>query len=220
MDAAALQSIGSTLLLDVARYGYLALAAGVLLENAGLPVPGETMLLAAAALAAKGRLSIVIVAVVAASAAIVGDNIGFTIGRLGGRPLLHRFGKWLWLTPERLARVDRFYERRGPIAVAGARFVPGVRVVGALVAGTSDMHWLTFLLYNAIGAAAWASAMSTVGYAGTDLARVVLPYLRSIHVAAWALILIAAMVVLVHALYEAEHERLIARAARRRKRGS
>ena len=113
-------TLGATLLLDVGRYGYTALGAGVLLENAGVPVPGETMLLAAAALAARGRLSIFLVALVAAAAAITGDNIGFAIGRLGGRPFLERFGGWVLITPERLDRMDGFFRKRGPVAATTA----------------------------------------------------------------------------------------------------
>jgi membrane protein DedA with SNARE-associated domain len=137
MTSTSLGLLGSALVLDVARYGYLALAAGVLLENAGVPVPGETMLLTAAALASQGRLSIVVVALVAATAAIAGDNIGFAVGRAGGRPLLERFGRWVLITPERLDGMDRFFERRGAAAVYFARFVPALRVVGALGAGTN-----------------------------------------------------------------------------------
>jgi membrane protein DedA with SNARE-associated domain len=211
MTSDPLGALGATLLLDVGRYGYAALAAGVLLENAGVPVPGETMLLAAAALAARGGLSIVLVAIVAASAAIVGDNIGFAIGRSGGRPLLERFGRWVFITPERLDAVDRFFERRGPMAVAGARFVPALRVVGALGAGASRMSWRSFLLFNAIGAVAWATVVSTLGYGGSGVIRAALPWLRAAHAGAWGLLVVTALALGVHAVYEAIHERRLRR---------
>jgi membrane protein DedA with SNARE-associated domain len=202
-----LGALGAALLLDVGRYGYAALALGVLLENAGVPVPGETMLLAASALASRGGLSIVLVALVAASAAVVGDNIGFAIGRSGGRPLLERFGRWVLVTPERLDAVDLFFDRRGPAAVVVARFIPALRVVGALGAGASRMPWRSFLVFNAIGAVAWATAVSTLGYVGTGAIAAALPWLRAAHAGAWGLLALTAVALAAHAVYESAHQR-------------
>jgi membrane protein DedA with SNARE-associated domain len=207
MTSDPLGALGATLLLDVGRYGYGALAAGVLLENAGVPVPGETMLLTAAALAARGRRSIVVVAIVAATAAILGDNIGFAIGRAGGRPALERFGKWVFMTPERLDAVDRFFDRRGPLAVVGARFVPALRVVGALGAGASRMRWRSFVLFNAIGAVAWATVVSALGYGGSSAIAAAVPWLRAAHAGTWGLLVVTAATLTVHAVYEIIHER-------------
>lgn len=218
MTSDPLGATSAALLLDIGRYGYAALAAGVLLENAGVPVPGETMLFAAAALAARGRLSIVLVALVAAAAAIVGDNIGFAIGRAGGRPLLERFGRWVFVTPERLDAVDRFFDRRGPAAVVAARFVPALRVVGALGAGASRMPWRSFLLFNAIGAAAWATVVSALGYGGSSAISAALPWLRAAHAATWGLLLLTAAALLVHAFYEVVHERRLRELKPRRSR--
>jgi len=200
MPADTLTTISAATLLDLGRFGYLALAAGVLLENAGIPVPGETLLLAAAALARSGRLSIVGVAAVAAASAIVGDNIGFAVGRLGGRPLVERFGRFVLITPERLHRMDDFFAWRGPVAVVIARFIAGLRVVAALTAGTSNMRWRTFVVYNAVGAVAWATTVSAVGYAAGSLAESALPWLRATHLGLWATIGVAAVVVIVYAL--------------------
>ncbi len=207
MAAATIQGLGAALMLDVSRYGYVALAAGVLLENAGIPVPGETMLLSAAALAARGRLSIVLVAAVAAAAAIAGDNVGFAIGRFGGRRVLTRFGAWMFVTPERLRAMDRFFAKRGPAAVFFARFIAGLRVVAALVAGSSEMPWGTFLLYNALGAVAWASIASAVGYAGGDLATLALPWIRTAHLGILAMVGSTVAVAIIHAVLEARHAR-------------
>jgi membrane protein DedA with SNARE-associated domain len=219
MPAMTLQTLGATLLLDVGRYGYAALAAGVLLENAGLPIPGETMLLTAAALAARGRLSIVLVALVAMIAAITGDNIGFAIGRLGGRPLLERFGRWVFVTPERLDAMDRFFGERGPFAVFIARFIPALRVVAAVAAGSSSIRWRTFLLFNALGAITWATVVSVIGFTGTDIVTAALPWLRTAHLGAWGLLAVAAIALLAHAAFEAVHERRIRTAARDGRRG-
>src|SRR5260221_13882008 len=148
-----------------ARYGSAVVFAGVFLENTGLPVPGETALLAGAALARFGRLSLWRVIVTAIVAAILGDNLGFFIGRRGGRWLLERHGGRLGLTTARLADFDRFFDRYGDKTVFAARFITGLRVVGAVLAGASGLRWRTFLVYNASGAAVWCSAVAAAGYA-------------------------------------------------------
>ena len=143
-----------------AQYGYAAVFVGVFLENTGLPVPGETMLLAGAALAQSGRLSLVWVIVSASAGATLGDNLGFLIGRRGGRRLAERF-----IPAARLRDFDRYFEQHGPKTVFVARFITGLRVVGAILAGGSGMRWLTFLMYNALGAVAWSTTFGIVGYA-------------------------------------------------------
>jgi membrane protein DedA with SNARE-associated domain len=148
-----------------ARYGYFVVFFGVLLENAGVPVPGETILLAGAALARFGHLSIVWVVSIAIAGAVLGDNIGFLIGRRGGRRLLERHGRLFGLTQARLDQFDRFFARHGAKTVFIARFVTGLRVVGAVLAGASTLHWSRFLVFNAAGAVAWASTFGAVGYA-------------------------------------------------------
>ena len=152
-------------LLDLfARYGYAVVFVGVLLENTGVPVPGETILLAGAALAQFGRLSLGWVVAAAVAGAILGDNFGFLIGRRGGRALAVRYGPRLGLSEGRLADFDRFFFRYGPRTVFVARFVTGLRVVGAILAGASGLRWPTFLFYNATGAIVWSIAVATAGY--------------------------------------------------------
>jgi membrane protein DedA with SNARE-associated domain len=147
-----------------ARYGYFVVFFGVFLENAGLPVPGETALLAGAALSHFGRLSLTWVIVTAILGATLGDNLGFAIGRRYGRSLAERFGGRVGLTPQRLAQFDRFFERHGPRTVFIARFVTGLRVFGAMLAGSSGLRWPTFLFYNALGAIVWSTAIACAGY--------------------------------------------------------
>ncbi len=152
-------------LLDLfARYGYAVVFGGVFLENTGLPVPGETALLAGAALAHHGQLSLFWVIVTAITAAILGDNLGFFIGRRGGRRIAERHGWRIGLTRERLIQFDRFFERHGPKTVFAARFITGLRVVGAVLAGGSGMAWPTFLFYNASGAIVWCMTVAFAGY--------------------------------------------------------
>ena len=147
-----------------ARYGYTVVFVGVLLENAGLPVPGETTLLAGAALAHFGRLSLAWVILTAIAAAILGDNIGFLIGRRAGRAFAERHGRKVGLTAARLRQFDRFFERYGAQTVFIARFITGLRVCGAVLAGTSGLRWRSFLFYNAAGAIVWSSTIALVGY--------------------------------------------------------
>ena len=147
-----------------ARYGYAAVFIGVLLENAGLPVPGETVLLAGGALSRLGHLSLVWVIVTAIVGAVLGDNIGFLIGRRGGRGLAERHGWRIGLTRARLEEFDKFFARHGAKTVFIARFVTGLRVFGAVLAGGSGMAWKTFLIFNATGAVVWATAVAIAGY--------------------------------------------------------
>src|SRR5215469_1734673 len=146
------------------RYGYLAVGGFILVEDFGIPLPGETILIAAAVYAGAGRLSIVGVGLIAIVAAIIGDNIGYAIGYFGGRSLVLRFGKYVHLTNERLDMAERFFDRYGGAVVAGARFIEGLRQANGIVAGTIRMHWLKFLAFNALGAALWVGLWASVGY--------------------------------------------------------
>jgi membrane protein DedA with SNARE-associated domain len=147
-----------------ARYGYAAVFGGVLLENTGLPVPGETTLLAAAALAHSGRLRLPLVILTAIAGATLGDNLGFFIGRHGGRRLAERYGARIGFSATRLRQFDAFFARHGGRTVFIARFVTGLRVVGAVLAGSSGMRWPAFLFYNACGAIVWCTVIALVGY--------------------------------------------------------
>ena len=135
------------------------------LENAGVPVPGETALLAGAALARFGELSLVRVVLTAIAAAIVGDNLGFLFGRRVGRGFAERHGWRVGLTSSRLRQFDRFFHRYGARTIFVARFITGLRVFGAVLAGASGLRWPTFLFYNASGAVVWSTVIGGVGYA-------------------------------------------------------
>jgi membrane protein DedA with SNARE-associated domain len=146
------------------RYGYAVVFLGVFLENTGLPVPGETALLAGAALAHFGELSLVRVILVAMAGATLGDNLGFLIGRRGGRQFIERFGGRVGLTAKRLRQFDRFFDRHGARTVFIARFITGLRVFGAVLAGASRLRWRDFLIYNAAGAIVWCTVIGIAGY--------------------------------------------------------
>ena len=145
------------------RFGYLALGL-VFLEDFGVPVPGETVLIISAVYAGTGRLSIWLVAVIAFLAAVLGDNVGFGIGHFGGRPLAERYGKYIFLTPERLDKTARFFDRHGGKVIVIARFVEGLRQANGIIAGITGMHWTKFLPFNMLGAALWVGVWVSVGY--------------------------------------------------------
>src|SRR5439155_19335093 len=125
---------------------------------------GTTIALAGATLARFGHLALPAVIRVASTGAILGDNIGFFIGRRGGRVLLERRGRLFGLTPARIAQFDGFFARHGAKTVFIARFVTGLRVVGAILAGASTLPWGRFLFFNAAGAVAWSVMFVSVGY--------------------------------------------------------
>ena len=147
-------------------YGLLFLFAIVCLESAGAWLPGETALIAAAIYASNGHLSIESVIFVAAGAAIIGDNIGYWIGREGGRRLLYKWSVSARFADRVMPPAERFFERHGGKAVFLARFFGGVRVTGAWMAGIVRMEWWKFLCWNAAGGIVWAVAVSLIAYYG------------------------------------------------------
>lgn len=153
-----------TLIQLFVRYGYGAIFVGVMLENAGLPVPGETILLAAGFFAANGHFNLALVMLVAATGATIGDNIGFAIGHHYGRDFLLRYGRYIFLTPRRVAHINSFFDRYGNKTILIARFITGLRVFAAILAGASQMRWRVFLVYNVAGAVLWSITIATLGY--------------------------------------------------------
>jgi membrane protein DedA with SNARE-associated domain len=161
----------------IASYGYWVLFLLIAAESLGVPLPGETALITAGVLAAQGHYSIVSVIVVAAAGAIVGDNVGYWIGRKGGRALLER-------TPyirDYFARVlppsERFFNRHGAKAVFFGRFVSILRVTAAWLAGITHMPWWRFLFWNAAGGILWATAFGLIAYfAGRAVAEAINRY--------------------------------------------
>jgi membrane protein DedA with SNARE-associated domain len=142
------------------------MAAIVLAENIGLPVPGETAVFIASGAAASGQLNVFVVWLVAAGAAIVGDNLGFALGHFGGKPLFMRFGPRFGVSHEDYATTEAFFDRWGGPAVAVARFLPVMRVIASITAGASGMKWGRFLPWQAVGACLWAAYAVSIGYYG------------------------------------------------------
>jgi membrane-associated protein len=159
------------MLIDIPEnVGYAALAGFVAIEAAGVPVPGETALIASAVLASQGHLSIELVIAVAAVAAIVGDNFGYMLGARFGRRLLERPGR----TQERrlvaLKQGEQLFERHGPKAVFIGRWIALLRIWAAWLAGMASMRWRSFLLWNALGGICWALFFGLLGYYGGEAA--------------------------------------------------
>jgi undecaprenyl-diphosphatase len=144
--------------------GYAALAALIAGETMGIPLPGETALIAGGILASEGRLSLEIVIVVAAAAAIVGDNVGFWIGRTGGRRLLELPGPLAHHRERVLERGEAIFRRHGAKTVFFGRWFSGLRIASAWLAGVNRMPWGTFLVYNALGGVAWAVSVGVLAY--------------------------------------------------------
>jgi len=161
----------------IAHYGLFFLFGIVCLESAGLWLPGETALIAAAVYASEGHLSIPGVIAVATAGAIIGDNIGYWLGREVGRPLIYRYG-WTQRLAERvMPPAERFFERHGGKAVFLARFFGGVRVTGAWMAGITRMAWWKFLFWNAAGGIVWAVGVGLIAYyAGRAVADTIARY--------------------------------------------
>ncbi|MFE0464299.1 DedA family protein [Kitasatospora sp. NPDC058965] len=161
------------------HYGYLAVGLLVLLDNAALPVPGQTVLILAAVYAGAGQLSLAGVVAVGLVAAILGDCLGYLLGRYGGRTLVHRYGRYVGLSGERLLRAEGFFTRNGGKVVLGARFVDVLRQTNGIIAGTTGMDWRRFLLWNCLGAVAWVGVWSTIGYlAGGNIDQIYRQALR------------------------------------------
>jgi membrane protein DedA with SNARE-associated domain len=178
------------------EYGYVAVFVVLFLESFGAPVPGESLLIAAALLAAHGDLHVVPLLGAAWSAAVLGDNVGYGIGRFGGRRLVEGYGPKVGITAPRLARVEDFFRRYGPEVVLVARFFVLLRQLNGVTAGTVDMPWHRFLLYNAVGAALWVGFWGLGVYFVGEQVGTVFPWLRRLGYAALAAAIAVVVVLL------------------------
>ena len=157
------------MLIEVPEHvGYAAVAAFVAVEASGVPVPGETALIAAAVLASQGELSIELVIAIAAAAAIVGDNVGYLLGARFGRRLLERPGRTEQRRRAALQHGEELFERHGPKAVFLGRWIALLRIWAAWLAGIAGMRWRSFLVWNALGGIGWALFFGLLGYWGGE----------------------------------------------------
>jgi membrane-associated protein len=151
-------------IVDVSHIGYPVLFLLVMAESGGVPVPGETALIGGAVLASRGQLKIELVIALAAAAAITGDNLGYLIGRKGGRWLLERPGPFHRRRLQVLAIGEPFFARHGPKAVFFGRFLLGLRVWASWLAGATRMPWRSFVVWNALGGICWATGIGLLAY--------------------------------------------------------
>lgn len=146
-------------------HGYWTLGITLLLENAGIPLPGETMLLFASFLAFRHQqLNLWLIVLVGTLACTFGDNLGYWIGNRGGRPLLHRYQRIFWISDEKIARGEKMFAEYGAPTVFFARFVFGMRIIAGPLAGVLAMPWRKFVLFNFLGAATWVAVIACAGY--------------------------------------------------------
>ena len=200
----------------VASYGYVVLFFLVGLESLGIPLPGETAVVTAAAWAALGHLSIHAVVATAAAGAIIGDNGGYWIGRTGGVALLRRYGRFVHLSEAHLERARRFFERHGAKTVFFGRFIALLRTWAAVLAGAARMPYGTFMLYNALGAVCWASVVGALGYGfGRNLPRLE-RYMGQASLAGALLVALVVGLALGWRWFERNRTRLVARTRRLR----
>ncbi|MHB0977354.1 MAG: DedA family protein [Candidatus Aquicultorales bacterium] len=153
----------------VARWGYFAIFIATFMENMGVPIPGEILILIAASFALHGRIFLPLVIMVAAAGAVAGDSVIFFIGRFGGRRAIAKLRDWFSIDRSTIEKVDAFYHRNGPYAVVFGRFVTGGRFTIAITSGASEtMSWEKYALFDYIGALIWAGAFGIIGYYFAD----------------------------------------------------
>ena len=149
----------------VAEYGYWAVGAALLAENAGVPVPGETILLLACFLSySEHRLRFPWIVLIATVAATLGDNLGFALGHYGGRPLFARYQSFFKIKDRTLQWGEDLFARYGAVTIFFARFVFGLRIIAGPLAGVLRMPWRKFMVFNFLGAALWVTVISSAGY--------------------------------------------------------
>ncbi len=148
----------------IQAYGAFAIFVILTFESFGIPLPGELMLVVSAILAGRGQISFPALLLSASAGAVIGDNIGYWIGRMLGHKLILRFGGTIGLKAEHVQKVEAIFAKYGPLTVGFARFFTILRQLNGVVAGTLEMEWRRFLLFNALGGALWVISWTTVGY--------------------------------------------------------
>jgi membrane-associated protein len=185
------------------HYGYWAIAAALLLENAGLPVPGETVLLLASFLAySEHDLQLPWIIVVGTVAATLGDNLGYAIGHYGGRRLLDRYRNIFRVRDEAVARAEGIFLRYGAITILFARFVFGMRVIAGPMAGVLRMPWKKFAVFNLLGAGLWVTVISVVGYGFGSRWNLLMHFMKRFDLA-----LVAVLVVMLAVMWWRSHRK-------------
>jgi membrane protein DedA with SNARE-associated domain len=168
-----LEDLIGTIRQFIVDWGYWGVGLGLLLENAGIPVPGETILILASVVSYNTHeLSLPWIILVGTIAATAGDNVGYWIGRKGGRPLLERWKRFFRVDHKHIVAAEALIQKRGAVAIFFARFVTGARVIAGPLAGILNMDWPRFALFNFLGAITWVTVIASIAYAfGSQLDR-------------------------------------------------
>ena len=175
----------------IGHWGYAAVFLVVILGSMGIPIPEETILLLSGYLSWRGTFTLPAAIAVGILSAVAGDNLGYWVGRRGGRPLLERYGGYVWLSPRKLQWAEEFFARRGHWAVFFGRFIAGMRFLNGPLAGISRMRYGEFFIFDAAGAVVYVSAVASVGYvAGPHLHTVLADFERAEHYIALVAVLL------------------------------
>jgi membrane protein DedA with SNARE-associated domain len=187
----------------VAIVAYLVVGLVIGVESMGVPLPGETTLVAAALLASQHHLKIEFVILAAAAGAIIGDSIGYFVGRKAGRQLFDRLGRrFHHFSPDRIVRAEKYFHKYGVWTVFFGRFVALLRIFAGPMAGMLRMHYPRFLAANAAGGIAWSATIGIVAYKVGDNADKIFG-----RVSLWALVAIAAVAVALYAVHKIRKRR-------------
>ena len=146
------------------QYGYWAMFTAIMLEGFAVPMPGETLLIVTSFLASRGEMNFHFVLFTAWAGAVSGSNVGYAIGRYGGRILVLRYGQHVFINRSRLESVEAFFRRYGKLLIVGARFLDGLRQLNGIVAGMARMPWRQFFFYTSLGAALWVGFWGILAY--------------------------------------------------------
>jgi membrane protein DedA with SNARE-associated domain len=177
--------------------GYPAAGLGILIESAGIPFPGEALLLAAAAWASARHHNLPLVILFGFLGATAGANIGYYLGYKGGRPFVERFGSAFHIRPEHIARSELFYARHGDKAILAGRFILGLRTWGSMLAGMARMPFWRFEAFSALGALGWAVLIGLVGYLLGDYLPLIGAIIKGIGFGGLVLIVLVAITLVV-----------------------
>jgi len=177
--------------------GYPAAGLGILIESAGIPFPGEALLLAAAAWASARHHSLPLVILFGFLGATAGANIGYYLGYKGGRPFVERFGSAFHIRPEHIARSELFFAHHGDKAILGARFILGLRTWGSMLAGMARMPFWRFEAFSALGALGWAVLIGVLGYLLGDYLPLIGAIIKAIGIGGLVLIVLAVITLVV-----------------------
>jgi membrane protein DedA with SNARE-associated domain len=177
--------------------GYPAAGLGILIESAGVPFPGEALLLAAAAWAAASHHSLALVILFGFMGAVAGSNVGYYLGYRGGRPFVERFGSVFRIRPEHIARAELFFARHGDKAVLVSRFVLGLRTWGSMLAGMARMPFIRFQVFSALGALIWAVIVGAAGYLLGSNLPLITAIIRDIGIGGLVLVVVIVVAALV-----------------------